>query len=33
MFSCDTKKFLAIIKELTVDTDAETWIKGERFGW
>ena len=33
MFSCDTKKVLSILKELTVDTDAETWIKGKCCGW
>ena len=27
MFSCDTKKVLDILKELTVDTDDETWMK------
>ena len=32
MFSCDTKKALAILKELTVDTDAETWMKGKLCG-
>ena len=30
MFSCDNKKLLSIIKELVVDTYAETWIKGKR---
>ena len=32
MFSCDTKKVLTILKELTVDTYAETWIKGKLCG-
>ena len=27
MFYCDTKKVLVILKELTVDTDSEKWIK------
>ena len=31
MFFCKTKKFLAIIKEIKVDTDAETWMKGGGF--
>ena len=30
MFSCDTKQFLVIIKELTEDTDYETWRKERR---
>ena len=30
MFSRDTKMVLAILKELTVDTDADTWMKGKR---
>ena len=30
MFSCDTKKVLATLKDLPVDTDAETWMKGKR---
>ena len=30
MFSRDTKNFLAILKELTLDTDYETCIKGKR---
>ena len=29
MFSCGTKKVLEILKVLTVDTDAETWLKGK----
>ena len=32
MFSHDTKKVLAILKELAVDTDAETCIKGKCCG-
>ena len=32
VFTCNTKKVLAIIKELTVNTDTETRIKGKRFG-
>ena len=32
IFSRDTKKVLAIIKELTVYTDVETWMKAERCG-
>ena len=32
IFSCDTNKILAIIKDITVDTDSETWIKGKYFG-
>ena len=32
IFSRDTKKVLAILKELTVDTDAETWMKDKRCG-
>ena len=32
MFYHDTKKVLSIIKELTVDTDAETWMKGKLCG-
>ena len=27
MFSCDTKMVVVILKELTVDTDAEIWMK------
>ena len=30
--SRDTKKVLAIIKELTLDTDFETWMKGKYCG-
>ena len=30
MFSCDTDNVLVITKELTVDTDDETWTKGIR---
>ena len=33
IFYRDTKKVLAILNELTVDTDAETWVKGETCGW
>ena len=33
MFSCDIKKVLAILKELTVYTHAETWMKSKRWGW
>ena len=33
MFSCDTKKVLAVLKELTVDTDCETWMKVKCCGW
>ena len=29
MFPRGTKKVLVIIKELTVDIDAETWVKGK----
>ena len=32
IFSCDTKKVIAILKELTVDTDVETWMKGKCCG-
>ena len=32
IFPHNTKKVLAIIKELTVDTDAETWMKRKRCG-
>ena len=32
IFSCNTKKVLAIIKELTVDTDYETWTKVKHCG-
>ena len=32
MFSHDTKKVLEIIKEITVYTDAEKWMKGKRCG-
>ena len=32
MFTRDSRKFLDIIKELTVGTDAETWIKGVNCG-
>ena len=32
MFYRETKKFLAILKELTVDTDSETWMKAKRCG-
>ena len=32
MFYRDTKKILAFIKELTVDTDAETCMKGKCCG-
>ena len=32
MFYRDTKKVLATLKELTVDTDAETWMKEKRCG-
>ena len=28
MFTRDSRKFIDIIKELTLGTDAETWIKG-----
>ena len=31
-FYHDTKKVLAILKELIVDTDAEKWMKGKRCG-
>ena len=30
MFPRDTKKVLAFIKDLTVDTSAETWMKGKQ---
>ena len=30
MFTYDTKKVLAFIIELTLDTDAETWTEGKR---
>ena len=33
MFSHDTKEVLVILKELTVDTDDETWTKRKRCGW
>ena len=29
MFSCDTKKVLKILNDITVDTDADTWMKGK----
>ena len=32
MFYSDTKKFLDILKELTVYTNADTWIKEKRCG-
>ena len=32
MFSHDTKTFLSTLKDLTVDTHAETWMKGKLFG-
>ena len=32
MFSRENKKVLAILKYLTVDTAAETWMKGKRCG-
>ena len=32
MFIRDSRKFLDIIKELTLGTDAETWIKGLQCG-
>ena len=32
MFYCDTKKVLAILKEIKFDTDAETWMKGKICG-
>ena len=32
IFSRDTKKVLAIIREITLDTDAGTWMKGKRCG-
>ena len=32
MFSCDTKTVLVILKELTVDTFAETCMKSKHFG-
>ena len=32
IFSFETKKVLEIIKELTVDTDSETYMKGKRCG-
>ena len=32
MFYRDTKKFLVITKDLTVDTDTEKWMKGKRCG-
>ena len=32
MFYHDTKKLLAILKELTVDTNDETWMKEKRCG-
>ena len=32
IFYCNTKKVLVIVKELTVDNDAETWINGKRCG-
>ena len=32
MFSCDTKKVVAILNELTVDTDDKTWMKGKLYG-
>ena len=33
MFSRDTNKVLVIIKDLTVDTDAEKLFKVKRCGW
>ena len=32
MFYPDTKKVLAVLKELPVDNDAETWIKDKLCG-
>ena len=32
MFSLDIKKFIVIIKELTVDTDSDKWMKGKFCG-
>ena len=32
MFYCETKKVLEIIKEITVDTDSETWMKSKLCG-
>ena len=32
IFSCDTRKVLAILKELTVDTNSEKWTKGKCCG-
>ena len=32
MFSRDTKKVLAILKEIKLYTDTETWMKGKYFG-
>ena len=32
IFSCYTKKFLVILKELTVYTDSGTWMKEKRCG-
>ena len=32
MVSRYTKNFLVVIKELTVDTDSYTWMKGKRCG-
>ena len=32
MFTRDSRKFIDIIKEITLRTDAETWIKGIKCG-
>ena len=32
MFTRDSRKVLDIIKELTLETDAETWIRGLKCG-
>ena len=32
MISCDTKKFLEILKDLTIDNNSDTWIKGKLCG-
>ena len=32
MFITDPRKVLDILKELTLGTDTETWIKGIKFG-
>ena len=32
IFKRDTRKVLNLLKELTIVTDAETWVKGLKYG-